>query len=99
MRHAWKATGTPTTARLEEIQVRDVQHRQSINDVHSCLFCIFGYSDVSTTQKCLNRSPGILDCGIYVPIAEMAFFFNKKAVFVCPEEMLICPVMPGMASL
>jgi hypothetical protein len=33
-RHAWVVTGTPITARLEEIQVRDMQHRPFINKVH-----------------------------------------------------------------
>lgn len=30
-RHAWVVTGTPITARLEEIQVTDMQHHSSIN--------------------------------------------------------------------
>ena len=32
--YAWVVTGTPITARLEEIQVRDMQHRPFINKVH-----------------------------------------------------------------
>ena len=30
-RHAWVVTGTPITARLEEIQVTDMQHHSSLN--------------------------------------------------------------------
>jgi len=30
-RHAWVVTGTPITARLEEIQVKDMQHHSTIN--------------------------------------------------------------------
>ena len=33
-RHAWVVTGTPITARLEEIQVRDMQHRPFINNLY-----------------------------------------------------------------
>ena len=33
-RHAWVVTGTPITARLEEIQVTDMQHCPFISNVH-----------------------------------------------------------------